>query len=426
MTETNPCSETSNSTKPAHPIRRRMASLLFKFVLPILIVGLSLGYFKHLMDTRPKARRRPPEREARLVTVQPAQKTDTRAIVPAMGTVTPARQITLSPEVSGIITWIDPALVPGGLVQAGQVLYEIDRRDYEAIVKQRESELAAARLNLKLETGSQAVAQEAYNLLDEIVEEHEKELVLRRPQLESARQAVEAAQAALAKARLDVERCSIRAPFNAVINAKHADLGARVSPTTALAVLTGTDEFWVEAPVPMSQLKWIDIPRQADEQGSKARIYLPAAWGQGVYREGRVIRLHSELEQQGRMVCLLVSVPDPLHLKNHDSLPPLLVGSYVRVEILGRVLTGVTPLLREHLRDDGFAWIMNERDELEIRPVDVVFRAKDTVFVSDGIREGERIVTTDLSTPVAGMPLRIETPAPVQTAAAEEQAEVRR
>lgn len=396
------------SDKSDHKILRSLTALALKIVLPVVIVALAVGFYKHQMDTRPKAQRRPPEREARLVAVQTAQTTEARATIPAMGTVSPARRITLSPEVTGVITRIDPAVVPGGLVKAGQVLYEIDSRDYEAIVKQRESEVAAAQLQLKLESGSQAVAQQEYELLEEMIREEEKELVLRQPQLESARQALAAAQASLDKARLDVERCSIRAPFNAVINAKHADLGARVSPTSSLAELTGTDEFWVDVLVPVNQLGWIQVPTHNGQARSPVRIYSPAAWGSQAYREGHIIRLQSELEEQGRMARLLAAVPDPLHLQGHDSLPPLLIGSYVRVEILGGQITGVIALPREHLRDGSRVWIMNEQNKLEIRPVEIRFRNRETVFVSEGIRDGERIVTSNLATPVEGMPLRTE------------------
>lgn len=402
MTEPN----RSETPKKAHPVIAGLLGFIFKIALPIVIVALAVGFFRHQMNTRPKTERRPPMREARLVTVRQAEKTSAFATVPAMGTVTPARQITLSPEVTGVITRIDPAVVPGGLVQAGQVLYEIDSRDYDAVVKQRESELSAAQLQYKLESGSQAVAQQEYELLEEIVTDDEKELVLRQPHLESARQRLAAAQAALEKARLDVERCRIRAPFNAVINAKMADLGARVSPTGVLAQLTGTDEFWIEAPVFMSQLKWIQVPAREGQAGSTVRVYNPAAWGDETYREGRIIQLLSTLEEDGRLARLLVSVPDPLHLADHNTLPPLLIGSYVRLEVLGREMTDVVTLPREQLRDGRFVWVMNDRNRLEIRPVEITYGTRENVFIADGLRKGEQIVTTDLSTPVEGMPLR--------------------
>lgn len=72
--------------------------------------------------------------------------------------------------------------------------------------------------------------------LGDLIKDHDRELVLREPHLQEAQQTLAAAEAALAKARLDVERCKIRMPFNAVIKIKYADIGARASPTSPLSI----------------------------------------------------------------------------------------------------------------------------------------------------------------------------------------------
>lgn len=389
-----------------------------KLLLPAVILVLAIGFAKHQIDTRPKAAQQKPPLQARLVTVQIAQQTDHKTNISHMGTVIPARAITVTPEVSGRIVSIGTEIIPGGLIHKGQELYRIDSRDYETIVKQRQSELTQAKLNLKLEYGSQSIAQHEYKLLAEVLEGQDQELVLRVPHLDRAETAVEAATALLAKAQLDVERCLITAPFNAVIQDKLEDLGSRVSVSTPLLTIIGTDEYWIEVLVPVDQLHWISIPRSHSEKGALARVYNPAAWGDTAFREGAVIRLLGQLEAQGRMARLLVAVKDPLSLENDaSSLPPLLIGSYVRVEIEGQTITSVVPLRRNHLRDGSYAWIMNDQDTMEIRPVKIVFRDKDIVYVSEGIRHGERIVTTDISAPVNGMLLRLNhTPAASQAA----------
>ncbi len=202
---------------------RRLVGLLVRLIIPACILAVAAGFLKHQIDTRPQAQRMKPPRQARLVTVETVQAKDYPTRVTAMGTVRPAREITINPEVSGVITGIDPAVVPGGLIHAGDELFVIDARDYEATVWQRESEVARAELNLKLEAGNQTVAQAEYGLLGEVIADEDLELVLRKPHLANAKAALEAAVAALEKARLDVQRCTIRAPFNATILEKHVD-----------------------------------------------------------------------------------------------------------------------------------------------------------------------------------------------------------
>lgn len=408
MTESSSQTPSPEKSSRTATVLKGVLRVLYKVVLPLAIVAGGLGFYKYQMDTRPIAQRRPPQRQARLVTVETVQQQSRDALINAMGTVRAAVEITLTPEVTGIVTEIDPRVLPGGLVSAGQVLYRIDSRDYETIVQQRQSEVARAELALRLEMGNQTVAQQEYELLGDLIDAQDRELVLREPQLQEAKQSLAAARAAMAKAQLDVERCTIRAPFNAFIKAKHADPGARVSPTAPLAVLTGTDAYWVEALVPMDQLMWIQFPDGAMSDGSPVRIDNPAVWQQGQFRQGRVLRLMGQLEEAGRMAQVLVAVPDPLGLQSDAAVPPLLIGSYVRAQIEGHPIPDVVVLPRAFLRDGGNVWVMNDNDQLEIRPVEIVFRGREAVYVSQGLSGGERVVSTDLAAPVDGMPLRLD------------------
>lgn len=378
------------------------------WLMAAVIVILAIAFARHQINTRPKAQRKKPPLQARLVTVQPAEQVNHKTLVSAMGTVVPAKEITLRPEVSGRVLFISPLLIPGGIVQEGETLVRIDSRDYEAVVKLRESELAKAELNLKVEQGSQLVAQQEYKMLDDIIQDQDQELILRKPHLQEAQAALEAAEAALAKAQLDVERCTVKSPFNGIIQSKLVDVGAQVTSTSALLEIMGTDEYWIEALVPVDQLKWITIPKNNDQPGSPAKVF-DSTWQQDTYRQGEVIRLLGQVEEQGRLAQLLVSVKDPLALKsNSPGEPAVLVDSYVRVEIEGTTLSNVFAISRDYLHDGQNIWIMDKEDRLRILPVEILFRDKDMVYLSNGLRSGNRIVTTDISAPVDGMLLRLD------------------
>ena len=387
--------------------KQTFLKIVIMWVVPIVIVIAAVVFAKHQIDTRPKAQRQKPPQQARLVTVEEVKQIDHRAMVSVMGKVGPARQITLSPEVSGRVVFVSPLVIPGGVIQEGQILLRIDSRDYETIVKQCQSDVAKADLNLKLEQGNQLVAQQEYKMLTDIVQEQDRELVLRQPHLEEARAMLDAAQAALDKAMLDVERCTIKAPFNAVIQDKLVDVGAQVTSTSSLMQLMGTDEYWVTVKVPINELQWITIPEGPQQEGSSAQIF-DAAWDSSVSRQGTVLRLLGQLEEQGRLAQVLVSVRDPLTLDSQSAgLPPVLVDSYVRVEIAGDELENVFGIKRDYLHDGDYIWVMNDDNCMEIRPVDVIFRDKQTVYLVGGLQAGDRIVTTDISAPVDGMLLRL-------------------
>jgi hypothetical protein len=292
-------------------------------------------------------------------------------------------------------------------VPAGERLFTIDPCDYEILVRQRQGDVARARKDLKVEQGNQDVARQEYELLGEVITEEDRELVLRQPQLLSAEAALESAQAALEKARLDLARCTIATPFNAIIQEKLVDLGTTVSLSSRLATLIATDEAWIELKVSTAQLKWLTIPQKNGDLGSPVKIYNTLAWGPDRFRTGRVVRLYGELESEGKLAQLLVVVDDPFCLKpeNHDK-PKLLIGSFVSAQIEGRTLDAVFAVERPFVHDRT-VWIMDPNDQLEIRPVDIVFSGPQEAFIGTGLAEDERLVVTDIAAPVAGMPLRL-------------------
>lgn len=383
--------------------------LAYSVLLSIGIVAAAVAIAVWMMKTGPEAKPQPTEPFATLVEVTKADVTSHKTVIEAMGTVSPAREVDLKPQVSGELIEISDNFLPGGLFRSKETLLKIDPADYELIVKQLAGDLARAESELAVERGNQSIAQNEYELLGEDVSDDDLALVLREPQLKAVEAAVQTSRAKLAKAKLDLARTTLKAPFNAVIKSRMVNMGAHVNENTTLATLVGTDEYWIEALVPTHQLKWIQIPRTDSEKGSLVRVYDEASWGKGPFRTGHVIRLAADLEEQGRMARLLVSVPDPMAMEpeNADQ-PRLLIGSYVRIEIQGIELKSVTPVDRHLVRNGDYVWIMDTDNTLDIRLVEIVFRTRDQVMVSKGIRTGERLVVTRLAAPVQGLPLRIE------------------
>ena len=386
---------------------QRLTRGIFRTVMPLAVLAAGAITAFWLMETRPQAKPRPQVHNATLVSVTSVDYGPQQTVISGMGTVTAARQVELKPQVSGKIIELNRNLVPGGHFRQGETLLTIDPTDYRLTVRQLTTDVAKAESDLQLEQGNQLVAQKEYKLLGETVSEVEKALMLRRPQLENLRATLEAAQAKLEQARVDLARTQIKAPFNAVVKARSADVGARASESTVLATLAGTDAYWVEVSVPVSQLRWIRIPQTDGDQGALVRVYDSAAWGDGVFRQGRVVRLEADLEEQGRMARLLVRVEDPLSLSpDNTGQPRMLIGSYVRVEIEGQTMTSAAAIDREFIRNGSDVWIMEDNGNLSIRTVEIAFRGIDHILVTGGIAPGENLVVTDLAAPVDGMLLR--------------------
>ncbi len=388
-----------------------------KILLPIIVVIISAAAAVWMMQSGPKAKPRAKVRNAVMVDVRLIEFGPQTTTVSVMGTVKPQREVALKPQVSGEIIKISDHLIPGGRFAQNEQLLTIDPSNYQLTVQQLASEVARVEADMQIELGRQRVAQKEYELLGETVSTEEHALMLRVPQLESSRAVLEGTKARLEQAQLDLNRTTVRAPFNAVVMSREINRGTRVSPSTTLVTLVGSDHYWIEAPIPTSQLKWISTGQQGIAAGSLVRIYDTAAWGPNSYRSGQLIGLTAMVEVNGRMAKLLAKVPDPLALQSASAKQPkLLLGSYVRVEIEGKTLPHAAAIERNLIRDGDQLWIMDEQGHLDIRPIEIAFRGQDRVLIINGINDGERLITTNLPSPVQGMTLRLkETEAPGST-----------
>ena len=398
--------EKSEAGPPNSPPQRLSRSII-RILLPLAVIAAGVSVALWLMETGPQAKPRPQARNATLVAVRAVDYSPQQTVISGMGTVAAVCNVELKPQVSGEIIELNPNLMPGGHFRKGQTLLKIDPTDYRLTVRELATDVAKAESDLQLEQGNQLVAQKEYKLLGETVSDQERALMLRRPQLDNLRATLEAARAKLDKARVDLARTEIKAPFNAVVKSREVNVGTRASDATVLATLVDTDACWVEVSVPVSQLRWVRIPQTDGDPGALVKIYDSAAWGDGVFREGRVVRLEAGLEEQGRMARLLVRVEDPLSLKPDSAgKPRMLIGSYVRVEIQGNAVPLAAAIEREFIRNGNSVWVMDAEGRLAIRPVKIAFRGTDRLIVTGGIEPGEQMVISDLAAAVAGMPLR--------------------
>ncbi len=408
-----------------------MSIRIGKAILPLLVLAAAVAVTAFMMAHRVTPDRLEVGEKVVPVEVVEIVHTSEQVMVEAQGTVTAARQVQMRPEVSGKIVKLSPSLVPGGRFRAGETMATIDERDYRVHLAARQEAVVRARLALREEQARQAVAEEEWELLEGRIgsEGSSHDLALRIPQVEQAESMVAAAEGALAKAELDLERCTVTAPFNAMVLREQVDLGQLVGPQTEVATLVGTDAYWVQVSLPVEDLGWIEIPGhgRASSGATKATV-VHRAGSVEIRRQGRVERLLGDVDPAGRMARLLIVIEDPLDpsrgiraqerpsRSQEGSDLPLLIGSYVTVEIHGRTIRDAIVVPRRALREvhvDGAngaregLWIIDGDDRLAIREAEVVWRGEETVIVANGLSDGERLITSTLSTPVEGMKLAV-------------------
>jgi RND family efflux transporter MFP subunit len=380
--------------------------------LAILIAGIAITTL--IFSTEPEAKTEGASIEtAMLVDVITVIGGSYEPTISATGTVQPVEDITLSPLVSGQIINRDPAFTPGGFVKKNQPLLQIDPSDYRNTLELRKSELLQSKTTLDTEMGRQQIAEQDLKLIandslfkDNPLSADEQQLILRQPQLNAVKATIVGAKASVDQAQLNLERTTIRAPFDAHILSQNVTAGSQVGPGDDLGRLVGTEYYWVTATVPVSKLQWLRFPENDRDKGSAVLIKNSTAWPDEQYREGYLDKQIGALDGQTRLARVLVKVTDPL-AKNTDlqGKPILMIGTFVEVDIQANKLDNVVRLNRDYIRSNETVWVMKE-DKLEIRKVDIVLTDNEFAYIRKGLSEGEQVVITDLSTVSNGIGLR--------------------
>ncbi len=385
------------------PTQRRWLSVLVNTIVCVAILAGSAAAIVAINRTEPTAQQINSKRtSAALVETTTVRRDTYSPSIVVLGTVEPARDIVLSPRVRGQVMELSPEFMPGGMVRKGDMLLQIDPADFENALSIRESELLQAEASLKIEDGRQTLAKKELALLEDSIEGIDRGLVLREPQFASIQSEVGAAKAAVQRAKLDLERSRVVAPFDAQVLRRSVNVGSQVEPGDELGQLVGIDEYWIMAAVPVRSLRWVQLP-DSEMQGSVVTLRNPDVWGSEARREARVTRMIGTLDQQTRLAKVLITVSDPLGEQSGE--PPLILDTLIEVRIEGKPIEDVVRLSREYVHEGNTVWVMKD-GELEIRKTDIAFQDAEYAYIRTGLETGDEVVTTTLATVADGVGLR--------------------
>lgn len=382
---------------PKRSWRQRLLALAI--ITGILLAGA--GTAAYLLKTKPTAKKKPPAKMQTMVATMAVAPITTNARITALGRIIPAREITLQARISGRVEYLHPDFTPGGIIAKDEMVIRIDDTDYRLNRQLKLNVLAQARADLRIEEGNQAVAEQEWSLINRHIADLDtssNDLALRKPQLEKVKATLGLAETELEKSAVDLERTEIRAPFNAIIRQKNIDLGSQITSQSTIGVLTDIDTFWAEISIPVASLAWLTLPADQDP-GSEARIFADDETS----HSGQIVKLLPDVDANGLMARLLVAIEDPLAMKSGRQ--PLLLGTYVRAEFIGRQMKNVFQVPRAALLDGEKILTITPEKNLHIQPVSVIWRNTDFVFINAGLQEGDNIIISSVPAPIEGMSL---------------------
>jgi RND family efflux transporter MFP subunit len=376
-----------------------------QFLIAALILGGAGVVTVFLMKSAPATVPEDRQQSVKIVQVVTLTPSDEKIHVSAWGTVIPAREVSMRPQVSGRVISQNDSLVPGGELKEGEELVRIDPADYELMLTEKTADLEDAKFEHEVEMGRQIIAKREWEQLRKDLPEADMNpaLALREPQLRKTEAMLTKAKNEIARAELDLARTRIVAPFNSMVTEESVEVGQLVESGGMICRLVGTDSFWVRATLPVSELKRIRLP-DGNRDGATAEVHLDTGNGEATPWTGTAVRLLTDLEDTGRMARLLIEVEDPLGLRDDTtSDTPLLLGSYVRVDIEAGSLTDVLTIPRAALREGNRLWLVGTDNRIRIAEPEILWTRPNTVLVPNDLKPGERLIVSELKSALPGM-----------------------
>ena len=372
--------------------------MIRKALFPLLAIALAVGVFLAMVATPPEIVAEPQARKLPAVDVTTVRPDTVRMKVRSQGSVKPRISSAIKSQVNGTIEWTAASLADGGSFKKGDKLLSIDPTDYKAEMANAEiaeiragTELSHARKEYRrmLSLEKQKLASDAQ------VDEAQRSLQLAEAQQREAK----VRKASAAKA---LERTEVFAPYDGVVSKKQVDVGQFITRGELIADIYATDLYEVAVPVSIDKFLFLETAYLGSrfDQEKAPKAMLTATLGQEKLTwPGYLHRTDGQLDEATRLIHAVVRAPNQLA----RGIAPLLPGFFVEVEIDGLSFENVVTLPRSALRDGDRVLIVDKESRLRFRAVEVLRREGDNVYISKGLKAGEKVCLSPLLVVVDGM-----------------------
>ncbi len=404
-------------------------------LVPIVLLAAGAVGASYLIRTKPRVEPAPPTERVWTVNSVPVHLSDVQPDIRLFGKIFAARQVQVRALVPGQVVELHPNLVEGGLVRRGEVILAIDEFEYRSALKESEARLAEARARIvereaKRNAETQALKRDREILavlardlkraselrkrgnisiqsLDQKrleLSRQQRAIVLRRngidaeaARLEQEKATIERLDVAVQRARYDLQRTRLRAPFDGVFRNVTAQAGKRLGIADSVGNLIDTGRL--EARFHISDAQYgrltstdrgvIGRPARAIWRVGQRKLVLKAV----------IARVGAQIDAASGGVELFARIDD------REAALSLRPGAFVEVHIPDRVYPDVARVPETVLHPGNVVYGV-ENGRLVVRRAEIVGRVGNDVLLRGELTEGEPLVTTQSVTIAPG--LRVE------------------
>ncbi len=325
---------------------------------------------------------------------------DFQVQISSNGTTTPFTQTVLTAEVGGEVIYRSKKFAEGASVIEGEILAKIDDTDLQLQYKNALLQLANAEVQYSLQLAEAEVAKEAW---DKIGDGVASDLTLKKPQLKQAEAFLEVAKAQVSSAAKKLNKTEIIAPYAGRIKNVNIDLGTTIIPGQPVGAMYTSSEIEITLAVKDNDLQFLSIPMDGRKlnPSEQASVVIESFYkGKTQSWEGKLERVDGVIDPITRMINLIAVFKNDFIETDKPNLP---IGLFVEAKIDGITLKNIFEIPINSISKDNEVYIVDKDNQLELRKLTVLKKYSEFVIIKDGLRAGERIVTSKLSTASNGI-----------------------
>ena len=364
----------------------------------ILLGALALSYLLWLLgQVQPDPVEEAPAPD---VVVEILTPKDFQVQISSNGTTTPLTQTVLTAEVGGEVIYRSKKFSEGSSVIEGEILAKIDDTDLQLQYKNALLQLANAEVQYSLQLAEAEVAKQAWEKMGDGVA---SDLTLKKPQLKQAVALLEVAKAQVSSAEKKLNKTEIVAPYAGRIQNVNIDLGTTIIPGQPVGAIYTSSEIEITLAVKDNDLQFLSIPMDGRklDPSEQALVQIKSFYkGKNQTWIGRLERVDGVIDPVTRMINLIAVFKNDFIETDKPNLP---IGLFVEAQIDGIILKDVFSIPVNALSENNEVYTVNNDNELVSRQLSLLKKYSDFVIVKDGLKAGERIVISKLSSASNGI-----------------------
>jgi membrane fusion protein (multidrug efflux system) len=377
-------------------------------VLLFLLIASMLVLLSGCLQQQQEAASAPPPPVP--VTTAKVETRDTPIKIEFVGKTASSRRVEIRSRVEGFLE--SRVYTEGTLVEKGQVMFQMDRKPFEA-------QLDAARAELAQQQAKLTNAEANLTRVKPLAKKNavaKKELDDALGIYRSAAAAVEAAQAKVVQAELDLGYTTIMSPVTGVSSFATQREGAYIGigNNSLLTYVAKIDPIWVEFSVSENQLLQARANEKAglirEPKAGEFKVEIVLADGSVYPHTGRITFSDASLSETTGTFLLRAELPNPVGETPQDQLRP---GQFVRVHLKGAIRPDAIVVPQRAVQQGAkgsFVWVIGDDRTVRFQPVTVGAWRDDQWFIDEGLEGGETIVVDGALKLRAGATVQITEP----------------